>query len=110
MTESIKVLGQLKPAAATLSALYTVPALNFAVGSTLTVCEQGGVVAAFRIAVSVAGAAISAEQYIAFNTALAANETKAFTLGITLGAGDVVRVYSSTGNVSFNLFGSETAP
>jgi hypothetical protein len=110
MSEAIKVLGQLIPGAATLSDLYAVPALNFTVVSTLTVCEQGGAAAAFRISVAVAGAADAPAQYLAYDTALAANETKAFTLGITLGAGDVVRVYSDTGDVSFNLFGSENAP
>lgn len=105
---TIKVLGQLNPAATTLLGLYTVPAGTTTVVSTITACEVGAAAATFRIAVAVAGAADNVKQYIVRDAALAANETKAFTLGITLGAGDVVRVYASTANVSFNIFGEET--
>lgn len=108
MAETIKVLGQLKPAAATLSTLYTVPGAKSAVTSTLSVAEKGGAAAKFRIAVSVAGAAISDEQYISYDSGLLANEAKFLTIGLTLSATDVVRVYSDTGNVSFNLFGAES--
>lgn len=105
---TIKVLGQLKPAAATLLALYTVPGATATVLSSITVCEQAGAATSFRVSVAVAGAADAVQQYLAYDTALAANETKAFTLGITLGAADVVRVRSLSGNVSFNAFGEET--
>lgn len=108
MAEIVKVLGQAKPAAAVLADGYTVPALTTAVVSTVAVCEQGGAQTRFRIAVAVAGAADAPEQYLVYDAALDANETKTFTLGLTLGAGDVVRVRSSSGSVSFNLFGAET--
>lgn len=107
MAETIKVLGQLKPAATTLSTLYTVPAATTAVSSTITVCEQAAAATTFRISIAVAGAADDPKQYIVYGAALAANETKSFTLGITLAATDVVRVYSASGNVSFNMFGAE---
>lgn len=108
MAETIKVLGQLKPAATTLSTLYTVPAATSTVSSTLTVCEQAGAATTFRISVAVAGAADDPKQYLVYDAALAANETKTFTLGITLAATDIVRVYSTSGDVSFNLFGAES--
>lgn len=105
---AIKVLGQLKPAAATLLALYTAPAATSVVVSSIVVCEQAAAATSFRISVAIAGAADAPPQYLAYDAALAANETKAFTLGITLGATDVVRVRSLSGNVSFNAFGEET--
>jgi hypothetical protein len=109
MAETIKVLGQLKPAATTLSTLYTVPAVPaVAVCSSLTVCEQAGAATTFRVSVAVAGAADDPKQYLVFDAALAANETKTFTLGITLAGTDVVRVRSTSGSVSFNLFGAES--
>lgn len=108
MAETIKVLGQLKPAATTLSALYAVPGGKSAVSSSLTVCEQAGAATTFRVSVAVAAAADSPEQYLVFDAALAANETKTFTLGITLAATDVMRVRSTSGSVSFNLFGVES--
>lgn len=105
---AIKVLGQFKPAATTLSTLYTVPGGTTTVVSTITVCEQAAGATTFRISVAVAGAADAPQQYLVYDAALAANETKAFTLGITLGAADVVRVRSTSGSVSFNAFGEET--
>lgn len=108
MAETIKVLGQSKPAAAVLSDMYTVPAATTAVISTITVCEQAGSATTFRISVAVAGAVDAVTQYIVYDAALGANETKAFTLGITLAATDVLRVRSTSGSVSFNAFGAES--
>lgn len=108
MAEAIKVLGQLKPAAATLLALYTVPVGGTAVVSTVTVCEQSGAATAFRLSIAVAGAVDAPPQYFAYDVSIAGNETKGFTLGITLGAGDVLRCYSLAGSVSFGAFGAET--
>ena len=42
-----------------------------------------------------------------YDLPLAANDTFAATLGVTLGTTDKVRVYASTANLSFNLFGQE---
>lgn len=109
MAEVLKVLGQLKPAAATLLALYTVPALTTTVASTVSVCEQAGAATKFRVSVAVAGAVDAAPQYLFFDADIAANETKTITIGMTLGAADVVRVYSTSGSVSFNAFGAETS-
>jgi hypothetical protein len=107
MAEFVKVLGQVEPAATTLTDLYTVGVSKTAVSSTLVVCEKGAAAATYRIAVSVAGAAIADSQYIAYDAALTANESKFLTIGLTLGAGDVVRVYASTADVTFSLFGVE---
>lgn len=94
------------PAATTLTDAYTVPALTTAVLSSIVVCNQGSSTT-FRIAHSIAGAADTAAQYLYYNQAIAANATFTATLGITLTAGDVIRVYSVTGNVSFNIYGSQ---
>jgi|SRR6267378_1033781 len=107
MAETRKVLGQAFPAAVTLAPLYTVPAATQAVSSTVTICEQAGVATTYRISVAVAGAADTPAQYVAFDSPLQANETKGFTIGMTLGAADVIRVRSASGNVSFNAFGVE---
>jgi hypothetical protein len=109
MAETIKVLGQSNPSATTLTDVYTVPALKSTVVSTITVCEKGGATATYRISVAVTGAADTAKQYVVHDTALAANETKTYTLGITLAATDVIRVYASTANVAFNIFGAESS-
>ena len=106
MATAYKVLGQSIPAATTLTTLYTVPASTSAVGSTLTVCNQGATTTV-RVAVRPAGAAITGSQYIIYDNAVAAQDTLFLTIGIALATTDVVSVYAGTANVSFNLYGSE---
>lgn len=108
MALTYKVLGQVVPAAATPTTLYTVPALTQAVCSTLSICSQG-VSGTVRVAVRPAGAALDPKHYIVYDIALNQYESLMLTLGITLGAGDVVTVQASTPTVSFGLFGSEVA-
>ena len=106
MPTAYKVLGQLLPAAATLTNLYTVPASTSAVCSTLSICNQG-VKTNYRLAVRPAGAAIAARQYIVYDAEINANDTVFLTLGVTLATTDVISVYSGTATVSFHLYGSE---
>lgn len=107
MATNYKVLGQSNPAATTLTSLYTVPSATQTVVSTITVANQGATAATYRIAVRVAGASIADAQYIAYDVSLPANASDTLTLGLTLGATDVISVYSSTTTMSFNAFGSE---
>jgi hypothetical protein len=109
MTDIIKVLGQEAPGATTATDLYTVPDLTQTTCSSLVVCERGNAAATFRVSVRVAGATASNEQYLYYDKAIGANETFTAVLGITLGQTDVVTVYASTANLSFNLFGVETS-
>ncbi len=106
MASAYKVLGQLNPAATTLSTLYTVPSVTSTVASTLTVCNQG-VSTTVRVAVRPAAASIDPKHYIVYDTILNSNDTLFLTIGVTLATTDVVSVYAGTANVSFNLYGSE---
>ena len=87
--------------------VYTVPPSKQATLSTVVVCNQSKSRAAFRVAVAVAGAADTEKQYLYRDEPIDGNRSFPFTLGVTMGAGDVLRVYSSSGRVSFNVFGSE---
>ena len=107
MAVNYKVLGQAAPAATTDVTLYGCPALTQAVISTISVCNRSTATATFRIAVRPNGATIANQHYLVFDAALAANETVALTLGITLNENDVLTVRASTANVSFSAFGSE---
>jgi len=104
-----KVLGQSNPAAATPTTLYTVPAATSAVVSTLAIANLGTANATYRIAIRPAGAALANQHHIAYDVPLAPNDAVMLTLGVTLATTDVVTVYASTANLSFNLFGSEVA-
>jgi glucose-6-phosphate dehydrogenase assembly protein OpcA len=102
-----KVLGQSSPAATTATTLYTVPSTTSTVVSTITVCNQASTAGSFRIAVRPAAATLAAQHYVAYDVPIAANDTTALTLGITLATTDVVTVYASSANMSFNAYGSE---
>ena len=106
-TEAYKVLGQSDPLAATLTDAYTVPASTEAVVSTIMIANRSTVKTQFRISVAVAGAASVNKQFIAFDVDITGNNMQEVTVGITLGAGDVVRVFATLATVSFNIFGTE---
>ena len=107
MATAYKVLGQSNPSATTATSLYTVPSLTSTVVSTITVCNQASTAGTFRIAIRPAGATLAAQHYVAYDTPIAANDTIALTLGITLATTDVVTIYASSANMSFNAYGSE---
>ena len=107
MATIYKVLGQSAPSATTNTDVYTVGSGKSAVVSTITVCNRSAVAVTYRIAIRVAGAAISNEDYLAYDATVPANDSISLTLGITLAATDVVTVYASTANTSFNIFGAE---
>ena len=109
MAITYKTLAQSAPSATTNTDVYTVGASKQAVVSTITVCNRSASAATYRIAIRPDGASIANEHYIAYDVAIAANDTTALTLGFTIDASDVVTVYASTANLSFNLFGSEIA-
>lgn len=109
MATNYKVLGQSNPSATTATTLYTVPALTQAVVSTIVVANLASTAATFRIAVRVGGAALANSQYVAYDVTVGASDSTALTLGITLGAADVITVYASSANLTFTAFGSEIA-
>jgi glucose-6-phosphate dehydrogenase assembly protein OpcA len=102
-----KVLGQSNPAATTATTLYTVPASTSTVVSSITICNQAAAAGTYRIAIRPAGATLATVHYVAYDVAIAANDTTVLTLGITLATTDVITVYASTTSFSFSAFGSE---
>jgi hypothetical protein len=109
MATTYKILGQSKPNATTLTDAYTVPAATTATVSTITVANQSATATSFRISVAVNGASDTASQYLYYDIAIPGNNTFATTIGITLGAGDVVRVYNTLATCSFNIFGVQNS-
>mgnify|MGYP003640978290 FL=1 len=109
MTDVIKVLGQLDPAATTTTVLYTVPNLAQTTVSSLVICNRTGGSITFRVSVHVAGASADDKQFLFYNEALAATTTRTVVIGMCLNQTDVVKVYASSADVSFNLFGVETS-
>jgi len=107
MAEILKVLGQSNPTLLVLTDMYTVPTSTNATVSSIVVANRTAVADKFRISIAPGGAADTNEQYIYYDIIIPGNDTFVATIGITLQATDVVRVYSRDGSLSFNLFGLE---
>lgn len=107
MAESFKVLGQVNPAAATPTKLYTVPGSTSTVVSTLVVCNQGGSPGTFRVSIRIGGEGDDPKQYLFFESVVNASAVVSATLGITLAATDEIWVQASSTDFSFNAFGDE---
>jgi len=107
MANTYKVLAQNNPSATTATTLYTCGAASGAVVSTITICNQASSAGSYRVAVRPAGATLATQHYVAYDVAIAANDTTALTLGITLANTDVVTIYASSASMSFSAFGSE---
>lgn len=110
MASAYKVLGQSAPAATTATNIYTVPAATEAVVSTIIVANRAATSATFRLSIRPAGAAQANQHYVAYDVPIAGADSTTLTLGITLAATDVITVYGSTANLSFNVFGTEITP
>ena len=107
MANAYKVLGQSAPAITTDTDVYTVPAATEAVVSTIIIANRAATAGSFRVMVRPDGAALSNVHYIAYDVAIAANDSTTLTLGITLNAADVISVYCSSADMSVNIFGTE---
>ena len=109
MAITYKVLGQSAPSATTNTDVYTVGAGKQTTISTITVCNRAATSATYRIAIRPNGATLANEHYIAYGSVVPANDSIFLTVGITVDAADVITVYSSSANLSFNIFGVEIA-
>ena len=104
------MLGQSAPTGTTNVDLYTVPSATSAVISTLLVTNSTVTEATCRIFVRVAGAAAAASNAIVYDGPVPANDFTAITIGITLGAADIITVQSGTADaLAFQAFGSENS-
>jgi hypothetical protein len=107
MPTTYKVLGQLNPAANTLSNVYTVPSSTQAVISTITVCNQTASNASYSISVAPNGETDNVKHYIIRGGVVPAADSIAITLGLTIDAADQVRANTNNNSISFSIFGSE---
>ena len=108
MADNLRVLGQLDPAATTVTVLYTVPDMTQTTVSSIVAANRTGSAITFRLSVHVSGAGADDKQFIYFDKSVAANDSLAIVLGITLNQTDVIKVHTSAVDMSFNMFGCET--
>lgn len=101
------ILAQIKPSSGVLTQAYKGPVGRSANINSIVVCNQSSVDTSFRISVAPGDAADNAAQYFFYDTAICGNETKPSSLSLPINTGDVVRVYSLSGTLSFNIWGVE---
>lgn len=107
MPTTYKVLAQSAPSATTATDIYTVPSSTQTVISTIVIANRAATDATYRIAVRPNGATLANQHYVAYDVTVGASDSTNLTIGITMDAADVLTVYASTANLSFNAFGSE---
>jgi hypothetical protein len=108
MAAVYKILGQSRPANTSNADLYTVPASTETIVSTLTVSNVTGTDATIRIFVVPSGGTASEANALVYDPNLIARTIQAFTIGLTLRAGDKIIVRSGTANaITFQAFGQE---
>lgn len=107
MANAYKVLAQSAPSATTATDVYTVPSATEAVVSTIVVANRAATAGTYRISVRPNGASQTNAMYLAYDVPLAANDSTTLTLGITMDAADVLTVYTSSADMSVNVFGTE---
>ena len=108
MADTLKVLAQVDAAATTVTTLYTVPDMTQTTISSIVAANRTGSAITFRLSVHVAGAGADDKQYLYYDKSVAANDSLAIVIGITLNQADVLKVYTSAVDMSFNVFGCET--
>jgi hypothetical protein len=107
MAENRKILGQLDVPSDSLTNVYTVPSLTESVISTVILTNRSNGGLSFRLSIAENGASDSVKQYIYYNQNIPSSNSFASTIGITMNAGDVMRVYASASGLSINVFGVE---
>ncbi len=96
MASSYKLLGQVAPTATTTTTLYTCPSATESVISTISICNRGS-----------SASSLANEHYIAYDSAIDANDTVLVTAGFALAADHIIEVYGGNGDLSFVAFGME---
>lgn len=91
----------------TYTTLYSTSASATAVISTISICNTASANATFRIAIMDSAGTPAQQDFIAFNSTIAANDTSFITVGITMSNSQHIRVSSSANTVSFIAFISE---
>ena len=112
MTAIYPVLGQVSPTTTTETSLYAVPALKYAIGSTLVLANVTHLTTEADVFVTVrvrpAGAAALTKHIIVPAIRIRARTAETLTIGMGLATTDLVTVQCSTADgLAATLFGTE---
>jgi hypothetical protein len=108
MAAVYKILGQSRPADTNNAVLYTVPAGAEAIISTITATNVTGDAEQIRIFIVPDGGSPSESNALVYDPGLFSFTVQAFTIGVTLAAGDTIQVRSAEADsITFQAFGQE---
>lgn len=105
MANSYQTLGQANPGAS-LTALYTVPGATQAI-VFVTASNKEAAANTIRVKVAPAGAADDPDHDVLFDFSVPANDTYVHPVPLFMDATDVLRVFASDTNVTFQAQGVE---
>jgi hypothetical protein len=96
------VIAQATPTQADLTDFFTCPAATYIVGR-VTVTNRSAAGTTFRLALAVGGEADDNKQYLAYDTPIDGRDV--YEKMVTMGPGDVLRVYATLATLTFTLEG-----
>lgn len=101
--------GNRTPAATTNTLVYTVPPSTMAMLSRIIIANTSATPTTFRIAISASGTGSppTSDDWIAYDVAIAGNETINFAIGAGMAAGDMLYVYNTLATLVFTPLGIE---
>ncbi len=104
-----RILGQSNPAATTETVLYTVPQGKHCIVGLLNIATISNSTVSFRVGISVGGGALATADYLYYNVDIVKKDSfrDSDLEGLRLDEGDEVRIYASTNELGFTLFGTE---
>lgn len=91
----------------TYATLYTVPATKAAVISTIGIANESASSIEYRIGISDSDTDPVSGEFLVYDSAVSANDTTFITVGITLTAGQYLKISSSSNTSTFTCFISE---
>jgi len=91
----------------TYATLYTVPATKSAVISTISISNQASTDATYRIGIVDSDIDPTVTDWLVYDSTVAGNDSTFVTVGITLTAGQYLKISSSANTTTFMCFISE---
>jgi len=108
MASAYKILGQASPSGTAVTTLYTVPSSTETIVSTITATNVTSSVTPFDLYVVPSAGTAGVDNALVYDADLFGNTVQAFTIGLTLSAGDTLQVKTYTANAfTFQAFGQE---
>ncbi len=100
-----RLLAQVAPAATTDTPLVSGNKQDYNRAKFLIICNRGATSTTFRVRHAKANAAASNEQYWFYDAPILPNDSITLTLDVGIESYDAINVYSTSANLSFNLYG-----